>query len=485
MKIKIWLIIATVMCVTAFCALPVLAQYGGGNGTAEDPYLIYTAEQMNAIGADSNDWDKHFKLMTDIDLEGYNGTEFNIIGTGYIICNWIGECTFFRTPFTGTFDGDGFEIRNFKYSVMDSDFIYCIGLFGVVEGPDAEIKNLTLVEPHIDVDPGDRIGSLIGCLAMGTVTGCYVQAGNVSADYRVGGLVGHAGNGVLISECYATGNVSGHAELGGLVGSTYYSTISNCYSAGSVNGSGLFVGGLVGGNYYGSILDCYSTGSVSATSWHGGLVGENRGVIYHCYSTGQIAGTGTHIGGLVGWGSEAVTGSFWDTETSGQMNSNGGSGKTTVEMQDVNTYLSAGWDFTTPIWKMCEKPDYPRLWWECPPPVEAEVKIRPKTLNLASKGKWISCKIWLPEDYNVADVNSATVFLEDEIPAEWIWFNEKQNVVTAKFARSELQEILEPGEVDLTVTGYLTDGSYFEGTDTIRVIDKGKAKQLRRKRRHK
>jgi hypothetical protein len=117
--------------------------------------------------------------------------------------------------------------------------------------------------------------------------------------------------------------------------------------------------------------------------------------------------------------------------------------------------------------------------------VEAVVDVVPDTVNLRSKGKWLSCKIWLPEDYNVADVNSETVFIEDEIPAEWIWFNEEQNVVMAKFARSQLQEILEPGEVELTVTGFLADGTYFEGKDTIRVIDKGRKVQLRRKRRHK
>ncbi|MHC4656403.1 MAG: hypothetical protein ACYS91_15520, partial [Planctomycetota bacterium] len=44
-----------VMC---FFGLPTQAKYGGGSGTAGDPYRIYNAGQMNAIGADSNDWDK-------------------------------------------------------------------------------------------------------------------------------------------------------------------------------------------------------------------------------------------------------------------------------------------------------------------------------------------------------------------------------------------------------------------------------------------
>jgi len=111
------------------------------------------------------------------------------------------------------------------------------------------------------------------------------------------------------------------------------------------------------------------------------------------------------------------------------------------------------------------------------PVVYANMKIKPETLNLASKGKWISCHIKLPEDHNVADVEPNSIVLEydaNEIEPEWLWFNEKQNVVMARFERSELAEILEPGDVELTVTGHLMDGSYFVGTETIKVIDKGR-----------
>ncbi len=51
-----------------------------GSGTAGDPYQIWDANDMQAIGADSNYWDAHFKLMADIDLGGYSGTSYNIIG---------------------------------------------------------------------------------------------------------------------------------------------------------------------------------------------------------------------------------------------------------------------------------------------------------------------------------------------------------------------------------------------------------------------
>jgi len=115
------------------------------------------------------------------------------------------------------------------------------------------------------------------------------------------------------------------------------------------------------------------------------------------------------------------------------------------------------------------------------PVVEAAIEIRPKTLNLQSKGKWLTCHIWLPEDYNVADIEPNSVCLQSEpndIYAEWIWFEEEnEEFAMAKFRRSELEEILVPGEVELTVTGELADGTMFEGTDVIRVVHTGGKKK--------
>lgn len=110
-------------------------------------------------------------------------------------------------------------------------------------------------------------------------------------------------------------------------------------------------------------------------------------------------------------------------------------------------------------------------------PLVAEIDIKLTILNLASKGKWVTCRIWLPDDCNVAEMDPDTILLERRIKPTWAWFNEQQQVAMVKFSRSELVGILEPGEVELTVTSHLMDGSYFVGTDTIKVIDKdGKKK---------
>ncbi|MFH1883693.1 MAG: GLUG motif-containing protein [Planctomycetota bacterium] len=277
-------------------------KYGGGTGEANGPYLIYTAEQMNAIGAEPNDWDKHFKLMADVDLSGYTGKDFNIIGTSY------------DNPFTGVFDGNGHTISNFTYASTDT---FSIGLFGYVDDPNAQIKNLVLIDPNIDAGTAWGVGSLVGYLDDGTVSNCYVEGGSVSGGEDVGGLVG-------------------------------------CN--------------------HGTITRCYTTGSVMGTiSSVGGLVGTNGGTIIHCYATGSVTGT-TNVSGLVGRNEHGeVTDSFWDIQTSGQTTSAGGIGKTTTEMQTAGTFLDAGWDFvgesangTEDIWSICEGTNYPRLVWQIP-----------------------------------------------------------------------------------------------------------------------
>jgi hypothetical protein len=100
------------------------------------------------------------------------------------------------------------------------------------------------------------------------------------------------------------------------------------------------------------------------------------GTLTRCYSTGAVSGTYS-VGGLVlvNWSIEALPGvainCFWDTQTSGQTTSAGGTGKTTAEMQTVATFLAVGWDFvgetkngTVDIWWILEGKGYPRFVWE-------------------------------------------------------------------------------------------------------------------------
>jgi hypothetical protein len=104
------------------------------------------------------------------------------------------------------------------------------------------------------------------------------------------------------------------------------------------------VGGLVGENQ-GTVRDSYATSAVSGDTHVGGLAGANSGTVSNSYSTGSVTGD-EKVGGLVGYRFMygTVNDSFWDTQTSGQATSAGGTGKTTTQMKNIATFSGAGWD---------------------------------------------------------------------------------------------------------------------------------------------
>jgi predicted outer membrane repeat protein len=110
------------------------------------------------------------------------------------------------------------------------------------------------------------------------------------------------------------------------------------------------------------------------------------------------------------------------------------------------------------------------------PPIQADSRIVPRTINLTSSGKWITAFLRLPENYNVADIDPNSVFLEDEIKPEQFSVDEQSQVATARFAREDVLPILEPGDINLKISGQLTDGTTFEATDIIKVTDKAAGK---------
>jgi len=285
------------------------AKYSGGGGTVDDPYRIATAADLITLGETPADYDKHFILTADIDLDpnlpGRKAFDKAVIAPDTVLDR---QSSFQGTPFTGVFDGGGHIISHLTITGVSYS-----GLFGSL-APGAEIEDLGILDVKI-IGSGRYIGGLVGWNRSGTVT-----------------------------DCYSTGTISGSSYVGGLVGSSYAKTVNQCYS----------------------------TCTVSGSSYIGGLAGDNYAAVTQCYSTGAVSGTGSsYVGGLVGYNSGDVAHCFWDTQTSGQTTSAAGTGKTTVEMQAAATFLEAGWDFvgeiangTEDIWWILEGKDYPRLWWE-------------------------------------------------------------------------------------------------------------------------
>ena len=140
--------------------------------------------------------------------------------------------------FLGTFDGQGYEIRELFIGRPQQ---MGVGLFGVLhEG--GVVKNLGLI--NADVTGDLYVGGLAGA-NLGTVSNsCY--SGSVMGDWRVGSLAGI--NLGTVSRSHASGSVSGREHVGGLVGDNVRGgTLVNSHYSGSVSG-GWRVGGLVGFN---------------------------------------------------------------------------------------------------------------------------------------------------------------------------------------------------------------------------------------------
>jgi parallel beta-helix repeat protein len=400
------------------------AKYSGGTGEPNDPYQIATAEDLMLLGDSPEDYDKHFILTADIDLDpnlpGRKVFDRAVIAPDM---NNLDEGSFQGMAFTGSLDGNRHRIIRLKVintGEMGTDYM---GLFGQI-GLAGEVRNLTMEDTAISgCDYSYCLGGLAG-KSQGSITNCHM-AGSISACYHsnaLGGLIGWVADGV-VSDCSTSVDITDGDDcgaIGGLVGGVEYrgivrqccsrSRISSGNSSLLVGGlignyrnhdgivaasfsvcrivagdDSTHIGGLVGGLWDGALVnDSYAEGAITCGKavGLGGLVGTYDGMVTNCYATVAVSATSGSelIGGLIGeeqhtCGSIYICqDSFWDIETSGQTTSAGGTGKTTAEMQTASTFLEAGWDLldettngTEDIWWIDEGQDYPRLWWELIP----------------------------------------------------------------------------------------------------------------------
>ncbi len=211
----------------------------------------------------------------------------------------------------------------------------------------------TIADMFIYRPATNYVGPFGGCGAA-TIMNLGMINVDVTGYFQVGGLAAHTGG--LIANSFTTGKVTGISNtVGGLVGLSAGNTVQ-CYSTADVQGA-TYVGGLMGSLYSGTgsaggatIINSYSTGSVTGNSSVGGLLGNNFN-----------QGTAPNV----------ISNSFWNTQTSGQTTSAGGTGKTTAEMRSQATYT--GWDFVN-TWQITEGASYPTLRYQTAvaPPVQQQ-----------------------------------------------------------------------------------------------------------------
>jgi hypothetical protein len=287
----------------------VAGTYSGGSGTEVNPYLISDKDDLLELCSTNGDWDMYFSQTADItfsEADFQSGGDFYNSGSGF---SPIGNPSV--DHFSGTYDGNNHVVDGLIINRSSEDYI---GFFGRTSF--AKINNLNLI--NIDFSGKSCVGGLCG-----------------NSDYSI------------MEYCSSSGEISGEGfYLGGLVGMTSKDSINYCFSNVNISSSLVRVGGLVGDNNC-NINNCYSRGDIIIPNcvYTGGLIGRNYSGITNCYSTGKIVAS-SNGGGLIGKNGSTADNSFWDTETSEMSSSDGGTGKTSVEMKTLSTFINAGWDFS-------------------------------------------------------------------------------------------------------------------------------------------
>ena len=248
------------------------SSFGGGDGSAKNPYLIKTTAQWDQFASDVNSGttysDKYFQLDADI-------TVTTMVGAGTTGNN--------AKPFSGTFDGGGHKLT-FNHTATEAE--------GDI-APFRFVKNAFICNLHV--------------------------AGEINTAYRhAGGLAGRTYGNTLIRNCRVStvikSSVSGDGTHGGIVAlkpdwSTAHLTIEGCVYDGKILSTGTTAtthcGGFVGYTSYGSLTIMNSIYAPAAAASGESAVSSEKTfyrfnakhkgdiTLYRCYYTQTIGNDDT------------------------------------------------------------------------------------------------------------------------------------------------------------------------------------------------
>lgn len=302
--------------------------FESGTGTASDPYIIETDEQIRKFAislSDENTYEGKFISIT---------KDMNVSDKNWVP---IGEGEY---EFCGTFDGNGHSIEgvcvtNELGNAYDAGNDIYFGLFGII-GKNGTVKNINIKDIKINVfgKGSTVVGGICGVNDGGTIDSCSVT-GNLrgqtieKGNNYAGGITGWSIKGTIVNSytdasVYSSVLPTALAMSGGIAGMSNRSIIANCYSLGTATGhtqrqlevveSMAAVGGLVG--VAGSpVVNCYTISDTTSEDYSfyvGAAVGWATGIseIYDVYYNKDANQTIqnekispiTNIGFLVGQG---------------------------------------------------------------------------------------------------------------------------------------------------------------------------------------
>ena len=270
-----------------------------GEGTAEKPYQIGTAAELywfaGLVNGTLVDVEKNASayaiLTTDITVnKGVLDANKNLVSKSDLT-EWEPIGTRW-SPYTGTFDGQGYTISGLYFNNPHSSYV---GLFGCI-GANGKISNVGVLDSYFQFS---ALGGGVCGVNYGTVRDCK-NTGSVRGFSTIGGVCGLNEKGGIIENSFNEGTVSGtgdNAQQVGGVSGYNNGTIKSCYNTASVSGQES-VGGVCGFNSVGTTINCFNEGTVSGQSHVGGVCGYDYyydGTLTNCYylsdtATGGING---------------------------------------------------------------------------------------------------------------------------------------------------------------------------------------------------
>lgn len=283
-----------------------------GSGTEADPYLVYTAEDLQGAYKKG-----YFKLMNDIDLTSW--IKENSPTKGWLP---IGQ----NTGDASNFNGDGHKITGLWTNTTDDN----VGLFSNFSS--GTIKNLTVeVANGKKVKGGNYTGIIIGRNMNGTLLNCTAK-GDVEGTLNVGGVIGGSEKNTLNNLTFE-GNVTSaanDANVGGAVGFDKASTLTSVHAYSTINATGkeAKVGGIVGDIEESTLTKSHAQCHIHVTGANamvGGVAGYSAAPITLSYSTGEVSAEGadSYVGGVVGYAKDAINNCYSTAKLTGTLYTGG------------------------------------------------------------------------------------------------------------------------------------------------------------------
>lgn len=193
----------------------------------------------------------NYKLTSDLDASGLNGSSYLIPGN-----------------FTGTIDGNGFTIYNLEKPLVQNlkggtiknltlDSAKITGANGILALEimnGGTVENVSIKNSSLSFANNDMLGSICKVLTNGTITGCDIINTTISGRFTIGGIAGQINENGTVRDCLVDATLissSNHGSLGprvggvsgwhnGLIEKTYVDVV---IQAPAKNGNGGFIGG--------------------------------------------------------------------------------------------------------------------------------------------------------------------------------------------------------------------------------------------------